>query len=42
MWGVCFVFSDEEETSSLYGQTEADGSEVDGPTKPAESRIRSL
>ncbi|XP_038139950.1 RILP-like protein 1 [Cyprinodon tularosa] len=34
--------SDEEETSSLYGQTEVDGSEVDGPTKPAESRIRSL
>ncbi|XP_014853419.1 PREDICTED: rab-interacting lysosomal protein [Poecilia mexicana] len=34
--------SDKEETSSLNGQTEVDRSEVDGPSKPAESRIRHL
>ncbi|XP_043976449.1 RILP-like protein 1 [Gambusia affinis] len=34
--------SDKEETSSLNGQTEVDHSEVDGPNKPAESRIRHL
>lgn len=34
--------SDEEETSSLYEETEVDSSEVDGPSKPAESRIRNL
>ncbi|XP_075956698.1 RILP-like protein 1 [Anarhichas minor] len=34
--------SDEEERSSLFGQTEVDGSEVDGTGKPAESRIRNL
>ncbi|XP_028429240.1 RILP-like protein 1 isoform X1 [Perca flavescens] len=34
--------SDEEERSSLFGQTEVDGTEVDGTTKPAESRIRNL
>ncbi|MEQ2272513.1 hypothetical protein XENORESO_017293 [Xenotaenia resolanae] len=34
--------SDEEETSSLYGQTKVDSSEVDGPNKPAESHIQKL
>ncbi|XP_007563144.1 RILP-like protein 1 [Poecilia latipinna] len=34
--------SDKEETGSLNGQTEVDHSEVDGPSKPAESRIRHL
>ncbi|XP_022066453.1 RILP-like protein 1 [Acanthochromis polyacanthus] len=34
--------SDEEESSSLFGQTEVDGTEVDGTDKPAESRIRNL
>lgn len=34
--------SDEEERSSLFGQTEVDGAEVDGADKPAESRIRNL
>lgn len=34
--------SDDEERSSLFGQTEVDGTEVDGTDKPAESRIRSL
>lgn len=34
--------SDEEERSSLFGQTEVDGDEVDGTDKPAESRIRNL
>ncbi|KAK9520807.1 hypothetical protein VZT92_020667 [Zoarces viviparus] len=34
--------SDEEERCSLFGQTEVDGSEVDGADKPAESRIRNL
>ncbi|XP_008423824.1 RILP-like protein 1 [Poecilia reticulata] len=34
--------SDKEETSSLNGQTEVEHSEVDGPSKPAESRIRHL
>lgn len=34
--------SDEEDRSSLYGQTEVDGTEVDGPDKPSESRIRNL
>ncbi|CAK6974310.1 RILP-like protein 1 isoform X2 [Scomber scombrus] len=34
--------SDEEDKSSLYGQTEVDGTEVDGSDKPAESRIRNL
>ncbi|XP_068566373.1 RILP-like protein 1 [Cebidichthys violaceus] len=34
--------SDEEERCSLFGQTEVDGSEVDGTDKPAESRIRNL
>ncbi|KAM4743396.1 rab-interacting lysosomal protein [Anableps anableps] len=34
--------SDEEDTNSLNGQTEVDSSEVDGPNKPAESRIRNL
>lgn len=34
--------SDEEEKSSLDGQTEVDGTEVDGADKPAESRIRNL
>ncbi|KAA8594247.1 hypothetical protein FQN60_005081 [Etheostoma spectabile] len=34
--------SDEEERSSLFGQTEVDGTEVDGTTKPAESRIQNL
>ncbi|XP_070685982.1 RILP-like protein 1 isoform X2 [Pempheris klunzingeri] len=34
--------SDEEERSSLFGQTEVDGTEVDGADKPAESRIRNL
>lgn len=34
--------SDEEERSSLFGQTEVDGTEVDGTDKPAESRIRNL
>ncbi|XP_030599412.1 RILP-like protein 1 [Archocentrus centrarchus] len=34
--------SDEEESSSLCGQTEVDGTEVNGTEKPAESRIRNL
>ncbi|XP_034556180.1 RILP-like protein 1 [Notolabrus celidotus] len=34
--------SDEEERGSLYGQTEVDGTEVDGPDKPTESRIQNL
>ncbi|XP_030296751.1 RILP-like protein 1 [Sparus aurata] len=34
--------SDEEERSSLFGQTEVDGTEVDGTDRPAESRIRNL
>ncbi|XP_076591804.1 RILP-like protein 1 [Chaetodon auriga] len=34
--------SDEEERSSLFGQTEVDGTEVDGTDKPAESRIQNL
>ncbi|XP_041797252.1 RILP-like protein 1 isoform X2 [Chelmon rostratus] len=34
--------SDEEERSSLFGQTEVDGTEVDGTDKPAESRIKNL
>lgn len=34
--------SDEEDRSSLFGQTEVDGTEVDGTDKPAESRIRNL
>lgn len=34
--------SDEEDRSSLFGQTEVDGVEVDGTDKPAESRIRNL
>ncbi|MED6237826.1 hypothetical protein ATANTOWER_021543 [Ataeniobius toweri] len=34
--------SDEEEASSLYGQTKVDSSEVDGPNKPAESHIQKL
>ncbi|XP_070762345.1 RILP-like protein 1 isoform X2 [Enoplosus armatus] len=34
--------SDEEERSSLFGQTEVDGAEVDGTDKPTESRIRNL
>ncbi|XP_073344520.1 RILP-like protein 1 isoform X2 [Pagrus major] len=34
--------SDEEERSSLFGQTEVDGTVVDGTDKPAESRIRNL
>ncbi|XP_034405094.1 RILP-like protein 1 [Cyclopterus lumpus] len=34
--------SDDEERGSLFGQTEVDGSEVDGTDKPAESRIRNL
>lgn len=36
------ISSDEEDKSSLYGQTEVDGTEVDGSDKPAESRIRNL
>ncbi|XP_069545817.1 RILP-like protein 1 [Brachyistius frenatus] len=34
--------SDEEERSFLFGQTEVDGTVVDGMDKPAESRIRNL
>ncbi|KAM3616524.1 uncharacterized protein V6R79_019369 [Siganus canaliculatus] len=34
--------SDEEERSSLFGQTVVDGAEVDGADKPAESRIQNL
>lgn len=34
--------SDEEEKGPLFGQTEVDGTEVDGTDKPAESRIRNL
>ncbi|XP_068173219.1 RILP-like protein 1 [Antennarius striatus] len=34
--------SDEEERSSLFGQTRVDGTEVDAADKPAESRIRNL
>lgn len=34
--------SDEEDRTSLFGQTEVDGTEVDGADKPAESRIRNL
>ncbi|KAK5868578.1 hypothetical protein PBY51_009578 [Eleginops maclovinus] len=34
--------SDEEERSSLFGQTEVDGAEVENTDKPAESRIRNL
>ncbi|XP_006802098.1 RILP-like protein 1 [Neolamprologus brichardi] len=34
--------SDEEDRSSLFGQTEVDGTEVDGTVKPAESRIRNF
>ncbi|KAM6933003.1 RILP-like protein 1 [Xenentodon cancila] len=34
--------SDDEEKSSLFGQTEVDGAEVDGSAKPAESRIQNL
>ncbi|XP_022604267.1 RILP-like protein 1 isoform X1 [Seriola dumerili] len=34
--------SDEEESSSLFEQTEVDGTQVDGTDKPAESRIRNL
>ncbi|KAM8767902.1 RILP-like protein 1 isoform 2-T2 [Acanthopagrus schlegelii] len=34
--------SDEEERSSLFGQTEVDGTEVDETDRPAESRIRNL
>ncbi|XP_029303077.1 RILP-like protein 1 isoform X2 [Cottoperca gobio] len=34
--------SDEEERSSLFGQTEVDGTEVDSSDKPPESRIRNL
>lgn len=34
--------SDEEERSSLFGQTEVDGAEVDETDRPAESRIRNL
>lgn len=37
-----FFFSDEEERSSLFGQTEVDGTEVDGTDRPAESRIQNL
>lgn len=38
----CSSSSDEEDRSSLFGQTEVDGTEVDGTVKPAESRIRNL
>uniref|UniRef100_A0A8D3B6S4 Rab interacting lysosomal protein n=1 Tax=Scophthalmus maximus TaxID=52904 RepID=A0A8D3B6S4_SCOMX len=34
--------SDEEERSSLFGQTEVDGAQVDNTDKPTESRIRNL
>ncbi|GAA6225013.1 RILP-like protein 1 [Lates japonicus] len=34
--------SDEEERSSLFGQTEVDGATADETDKPAESRIRNL
>ncbi|KAM6988586.1 RILP-like protein 1 [Tautogolabrus adspersus] len=34
--------SDEDERSSLFGQTEVDSTEVDGPDKPSESRIQNL
>ncbi|XP_061576286.1 RILP-like protein 1 [Cololabis saira] len=34
--------SDDEEKTSLFGQTEVDGTEIDGSAKPAESRIRNL
>ncbi|XP_041665504.1 RILP-like protein 1 isoform X2 [Cheilinus undulatus] len=34
--------SDEDERSSLFGQTQANGTEVDGTDKPAESRIQNL
>ncbi|XP_023279861.1 RILP-like protein 1 isoform X1 [Seriola lalandi dorsalis] len=34
--------SDEEGSSSLFEQTEVDGTHVDGTDKPAESRIRNL
>ncbi|XP_019115024.2 RILP-like protein 1 isoform X2 [Larimichthys crocea] len=34
--------SDEEDRTSLFGQTEVDSTEVDGADKPAESRIRNL
>ncbi|KAI4815615.1 hypothetical protein KUCAC02_005756 [Chaenocephalus aceratus] len=34
--------SDEEERSSLFGQTEVDGADVDDTEKPTESRIRNL
>nr|XP_020455833.1 rab-interacting lysosomal protein-like isoform X2 [Monopterus albus] len=34
--------SDEEDRSSLFGQTEVDGSQFDSTDKPAESRIQNL
>ncbi|KAI9538551.1 hypothetical protein NQZ68_012203 [Dissostichus eleginoides] len=34
--------SDEEERSSLFGQTEVDGADVEDTEKPTESRIRNL
>ncbi|KAM4589731.1 RILP-like protein 1 [Fundulus diaphanus] len=37
-----YGISDEADTGPLYGQTEVDGPEVDGPSKPAESRIRNF
>lgn len=37
-----FSFSDEEERSSLFGQTEVDGTTADETDKPAESRIQNL
>lgn len=42
-YSFMFLFySDEEGRSSPFGQTEVDGTEVDGTDKPAESRIRNL
>lgn len=34
--------SDDEERSSLFGQSEVDGALVDDSDKPAESRIKNL
>eukprot|EP00064_Thunnus_orientalis_P006168 superscaffoldBa00000629_g6184 len=39
---LLLLFSDEEDKSPLFGQTEVDGTEVDSSDKPAESRIRNL
>lgn len=36
-----FLYSDDEERSSLFGSSEVDGTEVDGADKP-QSRIRNL